>query len=394
MSNPSINGAASANTVFYARQALDTDMVSNDPNNVDFGIYFTSAGSATRVFVEGDIAPVPFEEEPMDPTDPFPFPDPGPDYRFSQLGFHPAINDAGQVAFYARIAERVQIGSDIQYINPSGGIWSGLGANYGTYRLVAMHGDQAPGLPAGVVFSGFGDPVINATGQLAFVAYLAGAGVNALNDFAVYRATPDGQGGFTLELIAREGFSAPGTIGFYAGDLPNGSPFRDPFINASGQVAFQANWHSNPGSFGSGGPGIWLNTPGVGNVAVAARRLFGKGIQTISLGSGEASGAGQSKAASSGGQDGRGTALNDNGEVVFVVRLQAIPELDRRVVVASHPSPIMLATDFNADGFTDSGDLALLFEAFDTQNSRYDINADGVIDMRDVSVVLNAMTSR
>lgn len=336
-------------------------------------------GGPSWIFVEGDPAPG------------------AGIFRFSELDFHPAINDNLQIAFYARTAVRTTnpLTGLFEYGHTGGGIWRGTSSNSSSYLPVAMHGDQAPSLPHGVVFSGFGDPVINATGQLAFVAYLAGAGVTTLNDFAVYRAIPDGQGGFTLDVIAREGDEAPGTSGVFVGDLPNGSPFRDPFINASGQVAYQANWHSNPGSVGVGGPGIWLDTPVSGTTAVVANLLFGIPVADTRLGSGQASASGESLASASGGQDGRGTALNDAGEVVFIVKLNGlIGQNDQSVVVASPSSPIMLATDFDADGYTGAGDLSLLFEAFDTQNSRYDINADGVVDMRDVRIVLNAMTSR
>jgi hypothetical protein len=51
----------------------------------------------------------------------------------------------------------------------------------GAVTVVAFTGQQAPGLPAGVTFRDLGEPVINASGQIAFNASLQGTGITDAN---------------------------------------------------------------------------------------------------------------------------------------------------------------------------------------------------------------------
>lgn len=78
-------------------------------------------------------------------------------------------------------------------------------------EVLYMTGDEAPGVP-GAVFEGFGTPVINASGQVAFGADMdSGVGpITGGNDSGVWG--PKGAGG--LQLIAQEGDTAPGVGGF------------------------------------------------------------------------------------------------------------------------------------------------------------------------------------
>ena len=82
---------------------------------------------------------------------------------------------------------------------------------------VALIGDPVPGAGAGgtfaipteAVFKSFKDPVTDPSGHVAFIATMTGVGVTAANDTVV---VSNGRTG-TLEVIAREGFDAPGAAG-------------------------------------------------------------------------------------------------------------------------------------------------------------------------------------
>jgi hypothetical protein len=73
------------------------------------------------------------------------------------------------------------------------------------YRAPGVSSNQAPGLPAGVNFSGFSNPRINDSGEVVFRSSLTGPGVSAANDRTLWS-----EGGGGLHLIAREGTAAPG----------------------------------------------------------------------------------------------------------------------------------------------------------------------------------------
>ena len=78
----------------------------------------------------------------------------------------------------------------------------------GNVQLVVREGDQAPGLPAGVLM---GTPNFNNSysdyegGSVAFYCTLTGTGVTAFNDTSVWLGRPG-----NLQMIAREGDPAPG----------------------------------------------------------------------------------------------------------------------------------------------------------------------------------------
>ncbi len=75
------------------------------------------------------------------------------------------------------------------------------------FQTIALSGQAAPGLPAGVNYSSFAiAPAINDAGGVAYRAALTGTGVTGLNDFALYAGTYA-----SPQLIAREGNAAPGT---------------------------------------------------------------------------------------------------------------------------------------------------------------------------------------
>jgi hypothetical protein len=156
-----------------------------------------------------------------------------------------ALNDAGQIAFSAGLA-----GTGIDSTNDFG-LWSGAPDSL---ALVAREGDHAPGTEDGVVFAKLSDPydtlILNAAGQTAFFAQLAGSGISATNDFGIWATDRSG----ALQLIAREGDPlevAPGDFRTVSGliffDTANqyvsgNSDGRPSAFNNRGQVAFAARF--------------------------------------------------------------------------------------------------------------------------------------------------------
>lgn len=72
-------------------------------------------------------------------------------------------------------------------------------------RTVALTGQQAPGVEAGIVFAQLFLPVIDGQGLAVFAAQLAGPGVDNTNDIGIWSETTG-----TLSLVARKGSQAPG----------------------------------------------------------------------------------------------------------------------------------------------------------------------------------------
>lgn len=207
----------------------------------------------------------------------------------------PAIGAGGHVAFRASLA-----GAGVDPSNQFG-VWS---YNGGAGGLLARGGGAAG---SGATFIDFDAPTLNASGQAAFMGYLAGGGAgvwthdggsltsvvrrgdaalgtagkfevflrlfgfNDAGDVAVRgSATVLGPGaiesiegiwstahGGSLQPVARKGGPAPGTGSFYAGPFAVGSPV----LNAQGHAAFY-------GFLGGGGAthmndeGIWRQTSG------------------------------------------------------------------------------------------------------------------------------------
>lgn len=97
-------------------------------------------------------------------------------------------------------------------------------------RIVALTGEQAPGMPNGVVFDELNRPDINAAGETAFASVFAGPGVMATND-----ATLWSDRGGALSQIARESQQAVG--------LPNMVVYKSftiPHLNDDGNLAFES----------------------------------------------------------------------------------------------------------------------------------------------------------
>ncbi len=114
-------------------------------------------------------------------------------------------------------------------------------------RNLALSGQQAPGLPAGLTFSAFDAFSINASGQIGLFATIAGPGVTATNNQGIWWTQPG-----SLQLVMRLGDPAPGQSGFtYASTtVPN--------LSDSGLMAYAASIRpSGGGSIES----LWTISP-------------------------------------------------------------------------------------------------------------------------------------
>jgi hypothetical protein len=136
-------------------------------------------------------------------------------------------------------------------INANGQVTVNAGISGGTYGqgifrseiftnaliTIARQGQSAPG-PGGGTFSFLDSPVINASGQMAFIADVTGG----TNSVGIFRS----DAGSVLTAIARQGQIAPGTGGGTFG----GYFGFEPRINASGQTGFYASVAGSASSVG------------------------------------------------------------------------------------------------------------------------------------------------
>ncbi len=166
--------------------------------------------------------------------------------------FTPYLNARGHVTMLG-----VAAGQGVDDGNEAG-IWSDGMSKHGMLQLVAREGDQAPGTNADERFNVFLDPTINAHGQTAFMAGLAGPGVSdaAGNVFGLWAQDRQGK----LRMIVRAGQSlevAPGdvrtirAIAFASG--AGGEDGRAQGLNDLGQVAFRLR-------FTDGTSGVFLSS--------------------------------------------------------------------------------------------------------------------------------------
>jgi hypothetical protein len=152
----------------------------------------------------------------------------------------PGFNDLGQVAFVA---------------STSGGAGGGmfLAAPFDPPVAIALNGDASPAGGTFAITNPWGDTTLNNSGHVAFVADLAGGAANS----GVFVK----RGAQSVELVASQGQSAPGTAGafsrFHHG--PTGIGGEVVQVSSTGQVAFFGAvalpggdeiigyWHHEPG---------------------------------------------------------------------------------------------------------------------------------------------------
>jgi hypothetical protein len=99
------------------------------------------------------------------------------------------------------------------------------------YQTIALTGEAAPSMGAGVSYLDFSGAPVQSPGRVAFVAGLTGAGVTDASNLALYA------GGFgSPQLVAHEGDTPPGAV---AGTAAY-SNFAQVTLNDLGQIAYVA----------------------------------------------------------------------------------------------------------------------------------------------------------
>lgn len=119
-------------------------------------------------------------------------------------------------------------------------------------RTIAVAGQQADDLPAGITYLGRAQArrgMLNSSGQIAFSESVTGPGVTPANQSGIWMGTPG-----DVHLVARGGAPAPGAEpGANLGNLSL------PLINDGGDVIFAGSFVHADGGFGAG---IWRGQPG------------------------------------------------------------------------------------------------------------------------------------
>jgi hypothetical protein len=285
-----------------------------DPSN-DQGIWSEGSGSLALVARSGNPAPG------------------TPSGVHIREFFYPVtINNAGQTLFSGWLT-----GDGVDATNDEG-LWLDTS---GTVTLVARSGDPAPGTPDGVRFAPFSNLTANAirplndAGQVAFRGQLTGTGVTSTNDLGIWVEGDD-----SGQLVARTGDLAPGTTG---GIRFNG--LGRPALNDAGQVAFRGDLTGSSNS----NLGIWAtNEDGV--LQLIARK--GSLLEVAPGDSRTISDLGF--VTDSGNSDGRPSAFNDLGQLVYWARFTNGTQGVFVSNVVAH-----LPGDFNNDGTVDVADYVV-----------------------------------
>ncbi|MEM1212018.1 MAG: choice-of-anchor tandem repeat NxxGxxAF-containing protein, partial [Planctomycetota bacterium] len=205
-----------------------------------------------------------------------------PDNNGSFSGFgNPALNDAGQAAFVSTLTGTAGGSSD------NGGIFRSDGSSGGLTQL-AREGQAAPDNNGS--FSGFNSSVaLNDAGQAAFTGFLTGTAGGGSDNSGLFRG--DGTSG-GLTQLAREGQAAPDNNGSF-------SSFGNPALNDAGQAAFVSTLTGTAGG-SSDDFGIFRSDGSSGGLTQLARE-------------------GQAAPDNNGSFSGFGNpALNDAGQAAFV----------------------------------------------------------------------------
>lgn len=168
----------------------------------------------------------------------------------------PSLNAAGQCAFGGSL-----MGPTITSANASG-LWIGTSSHL---ALLAREGSAAPGTAAGIVYSTFGDPRLDAAGQCSFWGTVTGPNVTGGNSKAIWSGVPG-----TVALLARDGDQAPGTLpGVIFGRVSGFFSFSSPSLNMTGESAF-LGYLDGPDVVSPGNEsGLWIGSPG--NLSLLAR---------------------------------------------------------------------------------------------------------------------------
>jgi len=166
-----------------------------------------------------------------------------------------------------------------------------------SYRSVALTGEVAPGTEPGLMLGGFVDPVINAKGQVSFVAGFEGQEIGSINGTGIWSEHTG-----SLRLVAKEGNQAPGMEpGVLFGPI-----FARPLNIESGRVFFSST----------------LNGPGVDDIIGTSVWSKGSGALTLVYKSGDpAPGTNPGVVFFNPGSSSLGFSVNGSGQAAFFERV-------------------------------------------------------------------------
>ena len=359
----------------------------NDAGQVGFNADLAGTSDGNGIFIgDGLTAPVQIAREGERA--------PSGNGFYSSLGGS-ALNEAGQVAFFASLRDT------------SAGFFDGIGifrgSAFGPTTEIVRRSQAAP--DANGFFTGFGGPVLNNTGQIAFSASLAGTASDFDDDTGIFlsdditglsqvvregQAAPDGNGRFGNFVVLTNNtaindagqtvFSADLTDtaggsrdheGLFRGEgttsitqiaragqtTPGGNGVFDNFgafgLSETGQVAFTAGLTDTNGLF-SLGRGLFVYDDSLGLLEVARTGILFQGsiIQSIGI---------RTEDADIGG-------FNDQGQIAFGFVLAngrtgvALATLSG---LSPEPDPSdAVIGDFNGDEFVGQADLDLVLLNF------------------------------
>jgi len=280
--------------------------------------------------------------------------DPAPDGmgNFGHIGFGlPAINNAGQAAFFASV-------TGISFGNKHGLF---LGDGNTTIKIV---GRDQPTPDGNNRFSDFGIApsfALNDSGQAALLANLTGTSVGDNDNSGLFLGD-----GTQLIQIVREGDSAPDGNGQFADFL-----LKRFVINNAGQVALEASLTgTSGGSSDDFGIFFYDHVLGLLQVARLGDPFFGSTITELGFSAGlEVS-----------------SGLNEPGQIAYSFTLA-----DGREGIVLWTPPLL--GDLNGDGFVGIDDLTTLLSNWNQNVSPGDVlsgdaNGDGFVGVDDLNLVL------
>lgn len=240
-----------------------------------------------------------------------------------------ALNDAGQTVFWSELADT------LGGVEAREGIF--LADGEGSLVPIARGGDPPP--DANGSFIGLEWPALNNSGQVAFLGDLSGTSDGEGDNRGIFLGS--GPGDFTQ--IARKGEQVPGGNGtfFDFGSTVSGS--RGVALNNVGQTAFLGELSGTSGG-SSDNQALYLHDEvhGLTEVARLGDAYLGSNISSLGFATGH------------GHHGDERSGLNDIGQIAYSFELA-----DGRSGIAIAQVLPDVPGDYNADGMVDAADFAL-----------------------------------